>query len=214
MSMAYSEDRKRKPRERGEGYGELRKRGWRSDPPRTYDDLEMDEPTEVPLRYLYDRRGWELIAQTTDLLRKVAASPALEPLDLISVAKALQVLEDMPRVPPIDGSLNVTVVFPETRHGDVTTCFYLSFDMQDGDIILNYAGHTYDPAVGGDSFNCWRLQLWAGEEADFLEDMDRCLPVPGVVGLAGAIDDVDFTARVDLDVVDDEDPFREAYLGG
>lgn len=177
------------------------------------EDAEAQKEERV-LRYHYDRRAWEMIKEATALFRKVAACPDLEPIDLISIAKVIQILEDMPLVPPIDGSLGVTVGFPGVKDGDNTTGLYLAFDIQDGDITLSYSGHTYDPAVGGDSFSCRRLQLWAGDEADFMDNMDRCLWVPGVVGLQEAVESLDISAGVDLDVTDDEDPFREAYLAG
>lgn len=174
------------------------------------EEREEDEADEEADRnvYLYDRRGWELISQATALFRKVAASPAAEPLQLLSVAKALQVLEAMPRAFPLDCSLALTVTFPEFREGEVTTGLYFTFDLQDGEIVLNYSGHTYDPAVGGDSFTCRRLQLWPNDEADLLDDMDRCYWVPGVVSLGEAVEELDLTeSPLPLEIADEDDPF-------
>jgi hypothetical protein len=151
---------------------------------------EQNEPDDQPTQadtFLLSPRDEVVVATAIQLLQKIINAPFTRRAELVSVAKALQVLAALPAAATFDQPLRVTLSGPDRQFGEHKIRHSWSVEFAEQSVSISAGGHFYRKSTGGDSFTSLQWYAEPGRDPDhstYLEKLrivDDAKPFPAEV---------------------------------
>lgn len=119
--------------------------------------------------YLLHGRDRNIVQAGKDLLRKIVRSTLVSSEQVEIVAKALHVLERLPKTSEELNDVSTQLTSPRRRYGEHEIYHWWEVRIEGQLIQISSGGHFYRPSTGGDSFTCMQWSASPGYEAE-MED--------------------------------------------
>ncbi len=131
-----------------------------------------DQPSETE-QFLLNPRDEAIVGAAIQLLQKIINAPFTRRTELVSVAKALQVLAALPAAATLDQRLEVSLSGPRRWFGEHEIWHWWSVEITDQSISISSGGHFYRKSTGGDSFTSLQWRAEPGFEPDCSTYLDQ-----------------------------------------
>ena len=143
------------------------------------------------MKYHLCDRDQSLVAAASALVAKISDSHLLNPAQLVSVNKLAELLRRFPKVTK-DVNVQLSVVGPRRKFGDIETYYYWDIESDFGTLNIKGGGHFYRPSTGGDTFSIMFWQISPNESGELNEHLECHSIVPDILPFEQAVEAMDF----------------------
>lgn len=172
------------------------------------DEEEQDDSDDETSEDAYvlaadDRR---VLAALQGMLGRLSRSALPSPAQLITVAKAMHVLQRVPEA-SAEHTLSVLVTGPRRKFGQHEIYHWWQLEIQGRYIAIQAGGHFWRPETGGDSFLAFCWSASPGEESSSQDFLHNLRIVDDAAPFAIEVNAVDFGEDgYTLEVTDENNP--------